>query len=1022
MSETKRNGKIITFYSYKGGTGRSMALANVAWILASQGKHVLTLDWDLEAPGLHRYFYPFLLDKTLTASEGIIDFVHKFTSAAAISSSRKEQEEAASETIETLSTDVESGDFKNKTDDEWYKPYSNILRYATSLKWDFKDKGSLDFIPAGRQGPSYPTRINSFNWDHFYNKLGGGLLLELAKERMRAEYDYILIDSRTGVSDTAGICTIQMPDILVICFTLNNQSIEGASDVANDVFEKRLNAAKARAKSSPHEQPKSEEAIQIFPVPMRAENAEKVKLQTRKNYAREKFRLFPNSLSVKERERYWGYVPVTYIPFYAYEEILAVFGDDPADRVSILAAAEELCSYITGGEIQKLAPASELERKKVLEEFEGGLAKGSPADEENRFAESYFERLGQEEQESVRQLMVRLVRAAQPEEVGGDALLRVNVNDLEERALKVLRPLVNATILQKELDSATGKEVVKIASDTLIKNWPRLQGWIDKDREFLLWRQKLQLKIDDWQKGQRETEALLSGTPLEEARAWLESRRKDLNDAEASYIELSIAESKRRLREQEMAQARLEEDRRLREQEMAQQQLSLERLLKEQEAARERSEALERRYQIEKRRKVPFIALSILTVLAFAAFVFFRFGFNPPNEKETKSLRLAAFSSVAEDPELKVLLAIEAARAEQTTQAVNALRASLMDFRQAAILSGHSGTVFSATFSSDGKLILTASADQTALIWSQEGDAWRILNTFNPLIGYVQSAAFSPDNKFVGIGGYDRDVKIYDVATEEEVARFVETGSVLDVNFSHDGKYFITASSSNTATIWDWKGVGKKSLASLIGHLGNVNSAVYSPDDKLILTAGSDRTARLWDAASSKLIGVLTGHTGKLYNADFSPDGRLIVTASEDSTTRIWDTATMKQIGAPLTGHTGDVWDAAFSPDGSLIVTAGADRTARVWDVKTRETKLVLRGHSAAIYSAAFSPDGKSVMTASDDKTARLWDVSGNYSVGGSVEELISQGCKKLSRNMTQEEWPRYITSESYRKTCENLP
>jgi len=61
-TNVKQPGKIVTFYSYKGGTGRSMALANVAWILASNGKRVLAIDWDLEAPGLHRYFTPFLLE------------------------------------------------------------------------------------------------------------------------------------------------------------------------------------------------------------------------------------------------------------------------------------------------------------------------------------------------------------------------------------------------------------------------------------------------------------------------------------------------------------------------------------------------------------------------------------------------------------------------------------------------------------------------------------------------------------------------------------------------------------------------------------------------------------------------------------------------------------------------------------------------------------------------------------------------------------------------------------------------
>src|SRR6185369_5293034 len=75
-------GRILTFYSYKGGTGRSMHLANVAWILASNGKRVLIVDWDLEAPGLHRYFHPFLLDKELTATDGLIDFFWVFAEAA----------------------------------------------------------------------------------------------------------------------------------------------------------------------------------------------------------------------------------------------------------------------------------------------------------------------------------------------------------------------------------------------------------------------------------------------------------------------------------------------------------------------------------------------------------------------------------------------------------------------------------------------------------------------------------------------------------------------------------------------------------------------------------------------------------------------------------------------------------------------------------------------------------------------------------------------------------------------------
>ncbi|MFM7830997.1 MAG: hypothetical protein ACKPJD_04370, partial [Planctomycetaceae bacterium] len=79
-----RNGRILTFYSYKGGTGRSMSLANVAWILAMNGHRVLMLDWDLEAPGLHRWFGPLLDDPELHESRGLIEFFTDFREGSEI--------------------------------------------------------------------------------------------------------------------------------------------------------------------------------------------------------------------------------------------------------------------------------------------------------------------------------------------------------------------------------------------------------------------------------------------------------------------------------------------------------------------------------------------------------------------------------------------------------------------------------------------------------------------------------------------------------------------------------------------------------------------------------------------------------------------------------------------------------------------------------------------------------------------------------------------------------------------------
>lgn len=327
-------GRIITFYSYKGGAGRTMALANVAWILASNGKRVLAVDWDLEAPGLHRYFRPFLLDRDLTASAGLIDLVWDFAAA----------------TVAPLesSKDATAG---------WYKEFADVLRYVIALRWSFRAPGKLDFLTPGRQGPAYAARVNSFNWQNFYDRLGGGAFLEAVKERMREEYDYVLIDSRTGVSDTSGICTVQMPDDLVACFTANHQSLEGALAVAFDVRRQWAEAGAGKTGG------------RIFPVLMRVELGEHDKLTLARREAWSRFAPFIEHLPFDVREEYWGNVETIYIPRYAFEEVLAPFVDEPNVISSLLRSTERLTWYLTDREVARAVSPNRKVRAQVLRQY-----------------------------------------------------------------------------------------------------------------------------------------------------------------------------------------------------------------------------------------------------------------------------------------------------------------------------------------------------------------------------------------------------------------------------------------------------------------------------------------------------------------------------------------------------------------------------------------------------------------------------------------------------------------------------
>ncbi|HET7017562.1 MAG TPA: FxSxx-COOH system tetratricopeptide repeat protein [Streptosporangiaceae bacterium] len=290
------------------------------------------MDWDLESPGLHKYFHPFLDDSVVAATPGVIDIIREFEWAAAA-----ELAKADEATLE----------------EDWYREYAEVLQHAVSLRWDmFPASGTLDFISAGRQNRDYSSMVSAMDWDNFYDRLGGGQFIDAMRDHMKEHYDYVLVDSRTGLSDIADICTVQLPDILVDCFTLNDQSIDGAAAIARDIANRY-----------------GDRNIRILPVPMRIADSEKEKLDIARMVARQKFDGLPVGLDREQAAQYWGSVEIPFKSYYAFEEILATFGDDPGLPTSLLAAFERLTGAITGGVVASMPPVAEETRLRYRRAF-----------------------------------------------------------------------------------------------------------------------------------------------------------------------------------------------------------------------------------------------------------------------------------------------------------------------------------------------------------------------------------------------------------------------------------------------------------------------------------------------------------------------------------------------------------------------------------------------------------------------------------------------------------------------------
>ncbi|WP_422135963.1 F-box/WD repeat-containing protein [Endozoicomonas sp. ALD040] len=302
----------------------------------------------------------------------------------------------------------------------------------------------------------------------------------------------------------------------------------------------------------------------------------------------------------------------------------------------------------------------------------------------------------------------------------------------------------------------------------------------------------------------------------------------------------------------------------------------------------------------------------------------------------------------------------------------------------------HESLILSPTFSPDGHLMVTDSHDCHAKICAQEDDgSWKVKDTIarefeltmsTPLSFSVTSATFSTDGRCLLTSCMDGTVKIYDQETDgswKTKYTIRQNPTVLGASFSADSSHLLVCGENNV-TIYGQKDDSSWEVKVTINHDNSVRSASFSADGSYVATASEEGTAKIYglqsDGSWEKI--TITTYNVRLYSATFSPDSRHLLTIYEDNTVEIHGPQTDGPWQVKYTfKHNDRIRSASFSPDSNHMVTTSMDNTAKIhclqadgsWKVKATIC------HKDYVLSAAFSPDSCHLVTASLDCTAKIY-------------------------------------------------
>jgi len=608
-----------------------------------------------------------------------------------------------------------------------------------------------------------------------------------------------------------------------------------------------------------------------------------------------------------------------------------------------------------------------------------------------RRAEEVYASLNDAEQPAARQLFLRLVTLGEGTEDTRRRVLRSEIESLADPTSNLQPPTSNyqspittviesfgkSRLLSFDRDLQTRGPTVEVAHEALLREWPRLREWLDDSRADVRMQRSLAAVAAEWNTAQRDTSFLLTGAHLEQFEGWAAITTVALTGDERAYLDSSLAERERTQAEEAERQRReLEAARKLAE--------------TEKRRAEEQTQSANR---LRIRNRVITAVGAIAIVLAVIALVF-------GAQSNQNAVQAEANLAAAQAAEAQAVA--ERGRADEQRDAALAAQATAEAERQRAeterrlAASRELAVLANSTLETDPELSILLAMQALATTYTKQAEealhralqTSRIQRTLAGHTDTVEEVAYSPDGTLLATSGQDRTVRIWNVATGQERLTLPVTGNYINrIAFHNDGTRLATLSAgenreSLVVTIWDVISGQELSVHALPVRLDEWPWYSISPDWRRLIVGFENGTAEVWDISAAQKLLTLSGHDDWLWIVDFSPDGTRLITGSRDGVVKIWtwdaSTATAQELR--WFGPSGDgteLVSQAVSPNGQYLAFGYQSGLVQLWDMTVPEQPpLNLTGHERIVQGLAFSPDGARVATGSQDGLAKVWDVA----------------------------------------------